>query len=180
MRTEMDDLQSAAQAATNVLLELELDPTRELLEKASLTGVTAERWGAASAALLDAWAAQADLEAAIAQARELRGRRQREELERSAPDALLDRLRAGVDEARTCLTDVARAWEACVPRLQRASDVLEGSEREELARLTALIAADPLGAPVAELDALEAAVAFRLDAPARVDAARALLDELRT
>ena len=81
----MDDLRSAAEAASSVLLELELDPTRELLEKASLTGVTAERWNAASAALLDAWAAQAELEAVIAQAGALRGRRQRESARALAP-----------------------------------------------------------------------------------------------
>src|SRR6478736_2049945 len=173
MRTEMDDLRSAAEAASSVLLELELDPTRQLLEKASLTGVTAERWSAASAALLDAWAAQAELEAVIEHAGALRGKRQREQqLERSAADALLARLHAGCDEARTCLTDVARAWEACVPRLQRASDVLEGSEREALARLMTVITADPLGVPAAELDALDAAVAFRLDAPAQLARAR--------
>lgn len=175
----MDDLRSAAEAASSVLLELELDPTRELLEQASLTGVTAERWNAASAALLDAWAAQAELEAVIAEAGALRGRRQREALGHLAPDALLARLRAGCDQARACLTDVARAWEVFVPRLQRASDVLAGADRAELARLTASLTADPLGAPVADLDALDAVVAFRLDAPAQLAAARVVLDELR-
>jgi|tagenome__1003787_1003787.scaffolds.fasta_scaffold20961130_3 hypothetical protein len=176
---DWEALADAAEAATDALLELELDPTRELLEQSALTGATAVRWAAASAALQGAWAAQTELAAAIEQARALRGKRRREALERSVPDHLLAQVRAGGEEARACLTDVAGAWEACVPRLKRASAVLEGSERRELARLTAVIAADPLGAPVADLDALDAAVAFRVDAPARLAAARARLDELQ-
>jgi len=182
-------LVSATEEISSVLLELELDPTRELLDRSSLAGATAERWSAARAVLQDAWAAQAELEAVIERARSLRGKRRRAELEAlvcgpsiagSTPDAVLARMRAACSEARACLTEVAGAWEALVPRLKRANAAIgaPGAERRELARLTASISADPLGAPLGDLDALEASIAFRADASRHLAAARALLDEL--
>src|SRR3954453_14171279 len=104
---DWEALADAAEAATDALLELELDPTRELLEQSALTGATAVRWAAASAALEGAWAAQtaraaagagaaqAEVAAGIEQARALRGKRRREALERSVPDHLLAQVRAG-------------------------------------------------------------------------------------
>ena len=44
-------LRQASERMTDNLMELENDPTRKVLDQASLTGVTAERWRQAKATL---------------------------------------------------------------------------------------------------------------------------------
>ncbi|HEX6020417.1 MAG TPA: hypothetical protein VFZ00_00385, partial [Solirubrobacter sp.] len=85
----LERLIKEAEQAVAVLLEIELDPTRELLARASLTGTTAERWAAVDAALRDAWAAQTGVEALIERARAL-GRKRSEELRRLLDEPSID------------------------------------------------------------------------------------------
>jgi hypothetical protein len=157
---------TAIEEAKDALVELELDPTRKLLEAATLTGTTAERWRIASAALEDAWAA--------------------------SEEGALARMRDGAAQARACLDAVSAAWDALVPRLQAINDTLRAAtqlgatpaaEQRELQRLTALVAADPLGAHEAAIAALEGSVAGLRDFQARpreqLAAAQAALAELR-
>jgi hypothetical protein len=124
------------------LLELELDPTRELLEKSSLTGETAAAWATASAAAARAWSDQEVLEAHVSRLRDLRGTRGRlgrdrlHELEealserlrvdgeRHTAGELLTRSRAGVAQSRALLQAVASVWDALVPRLGSANATL--------------------------------------------------------
>jgi hypothetical protein len=136
------DVQDSADA----LLELELDPTRELLEKSTLTGATASAWATASAGLGQAWEAQALLEEHLERLRNVRGTRARvgreqlldlEELldgpalaavgergGRCSPDELLTRSSAAITGARQLILTVAQAWDALVPRLTTANATL--------------------------------------------------------
>jgi hypothetical protein len=168
------------QAAADVLLELELDPTRELLEKSTLTGATASAWAAASGAVARAWEGQSVLEGHLERVRELRGRRSKlrpeqllelEELldgpavavpgepgARCTAGELLARSAAAVGEARGVLTPVARAWDELVPRLGTANATLKACTAvlEELGEPPG----DDLEAARRELGRLTDAVAF--------------------
>jgi hypothetical protein len=203
----LERLIKEAEQAVAVLLEIELDPTRELLARASLTGTTAERWAAVDAALRDAWAAQTGVEALIERARAL-GRKRSEELRRLldepsidgvTPEQAVARMRAAGEQARTCLATVAGAWDALVPRLRAINATLRActelgaspvSEQRALEQLTRLVTCDPLGAHDEAVEALEASVArvhaatesardFRAQAADRLAAARAQAAEAR-
>jgi hypothetical protein len=132
--------------AGELLLALELDATRELLDASALTGATASAWAAASTAVARAWEGQAALEGHVERLRALVGGRSRPrpeqllELEegldgevlevpgepgaRCAAAALLARSVAAVAEAREVTTTVAQVWDALVPRLTTASATL--------------------------------------------------------
>ena len=128
------------------LLALELDPTRQLLEKSILTGGTAAAWASTSSALIQAWEEQAALEDHLHRVRKLRGNRTRvgrdrlRELEelvdgrvfaapgsagvrRSAAELLISSA-AAVEEARRFVARVAEVWDAVVPRLTTANATL--------------------------------------------------------
>jgi hypothetical protein len=203
----LERLITDAEQASAVLLEIELEPTRELLTRGSLTGTTAEQWTVVDAALRDAWAAQAVVEALIERARAL-GRRRSQELQRliggpsidgATPEQAVARMRAAGEQARTCLATVAGAWDALVPRLRAMNATLRActelgaspvAEQRALERLTALVASDPLGAHEEAVEALEASVAgvraasegrrdFRAQPGDRLAAARAQAGEAR-
>jgi hypothetical protein len=132
--------------AKEALLELELDPTRELLDGAALAGATATAWTAASSAVALAWEGQELLEGHLEQLRTLRASRSRLRPEqllefrdgldgpalavpgepgaRCAPAELLARSSAAVAEARRVIAAVAQTWDALVPRLTTASATL--------------------------------------------------------
>jgi hypothetical protein len=180
LRRVSRDVTDSAEA----LLELELDPTRELLEKSTLAGVTASAWATTSSALTRAWEAQALLEEHLGRVRELRGSRSRlgrerlfelEELldgpalaavgeprARCSADELLARSSASVRQARELIATVASAWDALVPRLGTANATLHAC-----ADLL-----DELGAPPsAELAAARGELARLTDAVAKDPAA---------
>jgi hypothetical protein len=134
------------QANADALLELELDHTRELLEKSALCGATASAWATASAALARAWEAQAVLEGHLERLGTLRGGRSKVghkqllELEealgpraldavgdgggRCSAEQMLDWSSADAGEARRLVATVAQAWDPVVPRLTSANATL--------------------------------------------------------
>jgi hypothetical protein len=203
----LERLERDAQASREALLEIELDHTREQLEKSSLTGVTATAWMTAAAEFASAWEAQTLLDDHLARARRARGAERERLLGTGAHDELLARCSAPLAAMRELLVRVADAWDAYVPRLttvnatvRACADLLDelgappqpdlARAREELAALTDAVARDPLGAPVERIATLEQAVAaarssveqlrdFRTDAEHRLSEARALLDEVR-
>jgi hypothetical protein len=73
----LERLRGAAEAIRSNLLEIELDPNRQLLDSAALEGETARRWSEASASLAQLWQWHALLEALLERAGELRGSRPR-------------------------------------------------------------------------------------------------------
>jgi hypothetical protein len=203
----LERLERDAQASREALLEIELDHTREQLEKSALTGLTATAWTSAAAEFASAWEAQTLLDDHLARARRARGAERERVLGSGAHDELLARCSAPLTDVRELLVRVADAWEAYVPRLttvnatvRACADLLDelgappqpdlARAREELAALTDTVAKDPLGAPADRIEALEQTVAaaragveqlrdFRTDAERRLAEARALLDEAR-
>ena len=82
---KLRDLRQATERIGANLLQLELDPNRELLEKSPLEGHSAEGWAATSAALTQLWQWHGDLEALLARAEKLRETRAR-----LRPDELIE------------------------------------------------------------------------------------------
>jgi len=136
-------------ALGRLLLELELDVDRKLLDAAPLTGITAERWAPAAADLLAAWDAHARAQTA------------------DAEQAL-----AAVERAAAVVREAGRVWESLTPRL---ASLGPGPEHD---RLMAALRADPLGFDAEQIDALEEAIELREQGSARLAAAHALLDEV--
>jgi hypothetical protein len=142
LRSLTDDVEESAER----LLALELDQTRQLLEKSTLAGAAAAAWASTSSALMQAWEAQAALEDHLHRVRELRGNRSRvgrdrlrevEELvdgrvlvapgsagARCSAAELLSSSAAAVEEARRFVASVAQIWDAVVPRLTTANATL--------------------------------------------------------
>lgn len=138
------------------LLALELETTRQLLEKSTLAGATAAAWASTSSALMQAWEAQAVLEDHLDRVRDLRGTRAKvgrdrlHELQalvdgrvlvvpsspgaRHAPAELLSSSAAAIEHARRFVAGVAEVWDALVPRLTTANATLRACAelREEL------------------------------------------------
>jgi hypothetical protein len=139
-------LTGAVEDSADALLALELDQTRQLLEKSTLRGTTAAAWTSTSSALILAWEAQATLEDHLSRVRELRGHRSRvardrlRELEelvdgrvlaspgsagaRCSASELLSSSAVAVEEARRFVASVAQIWDALVPRLTTANATL--------------------------------------------------------
>jgi hypothetical protein len=182
------ELHSGADRLGALLLELELDGDRKLLDATALKGATAQRWSGVD--LLGTWDSRAQLTATLERADELRGSRPRLRAERRAElEELLDgrsqQLRwalQAAEEASEIVAAAGAAWGALTPRLAaiEAGD-LHGL-RAECEQLGADLAADPLSVDPARVDALEQAVeelaGLREDAATRLAAARALLDNL--
>jgi len=140
---------TAVQEMAETLLELELDPTRELLENSKRAGATASAWTPVSTALGRAWEARTLLEAHLERVRELRGRKPRlsrerlleldELLERpmlavpgepgarDSCQALLKRSSAAIADAQQLIAMVSKTWDALVPRLTTANATLRAS-----------------------------------------------------
>ncbi len=70
--TELNRLREADERIAANLVELEIDSSRQLLEASTLTGESAARWSAASAALTDLWEGRGQLEGFLERAQELR------------------------------------------------------------------------------------------------------------
>ena len=71
------DLRAASEQTGANLLELELDPTRRLLDEATLEGLSAFSWAWASARLMQLWQLQGVLDTHLDRATKLRGTRGR-------------------------------------------------------------------------------------------------------
>ena len=158
---ELDRLQQASERVGANLVELEIDSSRRLLETTPLTGKSAERWAAASAALTDLWQWHGLLKELIGRAEKLTGSRRADQLRallqadsielttsdvplaerdllgtaqvtvRCSPDQLLERMSRAFDEVKTVVARFGEAWEMLSPRLAGASRAVE--EAQELA-----------------------------------------------
>jgi hypothetical protein len=143
----LDRLSADAERAQAALVELELDPTRELLDASALVGRTSEEWRAASAAVAEAWQAHAALETHVARVRAQRAGHGRLSPARAAElAALLDaaaiacggrdvpapevpaRCEDAVAAMRRVLAGASQAWDALVPRLTTASATLRACD----------------------------------------------------
>jgi hypothetical protein len=80
----LSGLRQASERMTDTLMELENDPTRKLLDQASLTGVTAQCWREAKERLAQLWQWFSQLKDVLAQAVELRGSKSRVDADRLA------------------------------------------------------------------------------------------------
>ena len=181
-------LHAGADRLGGLLLELELDDDRKLLDVTTLKGATATRWSGVD--LLGAWESHAQLTATLERAGELRGSRPRLRAERRAElEELLDgrsqQLRSALqaaDEASEIVAAAGAAWRALTPRLAALGAGDLHGLRAECDRLGADLGADPLSVGAARVDALEQAIeelaGLREDAATRLAAARALLDGL--
>ncbi len=158
---ELERLQQATERVAANLVELEIDSSRRLLETAALTGESAERWAAASAAMTDLWQWHGLLKELIGRAEKLTGSRHRDELRallesdsvelatsevplaerdllgtaqvtvRCSPDQLLERMSRAFDEAKTVVARFGDAWQSLSPRLGSAHRAV--LEAQELA-----------------------------------------------
>jgi hypothetical protein len=198
----LGDLHAGVGPLGELLLELELDGDRKLLDGAKLAGATARRWSAAAGELLTAWESHAQLMATLERADALRGTRSRlrgeqlDELEQLL-DGRSERLRSArqaAEEARACVRDAGAAWATLTPRMAAAGEAIEAGgldgPRAACERLGADLAADPLSVDPTRVDALEQAVddarreiadraGLRQEAAAGIAAARALMDSVQ-
>ncbi len=186
------ELHTGADRLGELLLELELDGDRKLLDATTLAGATAKRWSAVD--LLAAWESHAQLTTTLERADELRGARPRLRAERRAElEELLDGrsqpLRSALqatEDASAIVAEAGSAWAALTPRIAAAGAAIEAGRLDGLRgtceRLAAELAADPLSVDPARVDALEQAAeelaGLREDAATRIAAARALMDSV--
>jgi hypothetical protein len=184
---DIDRIRARADQVGELLLELELDGDRKLLDGGQLKGATASRWSAVD--LLGAWESHARVTAALERAGGLRRRDALQEL-LDGQSHLLEPALQTAQEASAIVRAAGAVWATLTPRLAAAGDAIEagGLDRPRAAyeRLSANLAADPLSIEPAQVDALEQAVedarreladlaGLRAEAAARVTAARALM-----
>lgn len=195
------DLRTGADRLGTLLLELELDGDRKLLDATPLEGATATRWSAVAGDLLAAWESHAQLTATLERAGELRGSRPRLRAERLAEleellDGRAELVRSALrtaEDANAIVAEAGAAWGTLTPRVAAAGDAIRAGEfdglRATYERLSAGLAADPLSFDPAQVDALEQAVedarreladlaGLREETAARIAAARALMDSV--
>jgi hypothetical protein len=120
--TILAELQAASERIGANLLELELDPTRKLLEGVALEAESAVRWAQASAALLELWRRHELLGDVLERAAAVRGGRGRLPADRQAE---LEELLCGrsivlssgsAPLARRALLGTSRGADRCTPR----------------------------------------------------------------
>ena len=195
------DLRTGTDRLGELLLELELDGDRKLLDGTKLDGTTANRWSAAAGDLLVAWESHARLTATLERADDLRGSRSRLRGERRGElaellDGRAELLRSALhaaEEASAIVSDTGAVWATLAPRVAAAGAAIAAggldAPRAAYERLSAGLAVDPLSVDPAQVDALEQAVAdaqrelaevagLREEAGARIAAARALMDSV--
>ncbi|MFZ0381137.1 MAG: hypothetical protein WAL38_25155, partial [Solirubrobacteraceae bacterium] len=113
---ELTRLQEASQRIAANLVELEIDSGRQLLEASPLTGASAARWAAASAALTDLWAWRALLDVLLERAEKLRHRTRRSDELRALLDGpSIELTRAPVPLAERDLLGSAEVTTHCTP-----------------------------------------------------------------
>jgi hypothetical protein len=152
---KLESLEQASQRISNNLVELEIDPSRQLLEASRLEGRSAELWTAASAALTELWRRRSLLEALLERADRLRSAKHAEELralleeksielsdttvplaerqlletaritERCSADQLVAAMAASFDEVKRAIAELTAPWDALTPKLDAARGLLE-------------------------------------------------------
>ncbi len=141
---KLSELRAAAERIGATLVDLELDPGRQMLEAGALVGRTAERWGEGRMALAELWRRQGLLEATLKRADRARGQELADLLrgasielagpdvpvierallpgdtpgERCTPDQLLESMSALFEAVKASLAEITRAWDALLPRLE--------------------------------------------------------------
>jgi hypothetical protein len=183
---KLDRLREATERISANLVELEVDPTRQLLDASALLGESAARWSAASAAVTELWRRESLLEALVQRADKVRGSRRAEQLralleepsielgssdvplaqrnllggsqiaERCSPDELLRGMSSSFDQVKNTLADIGSAWEALMPKLDSAQRLAQ--EAEALATDLGDSARGDLGAARASLRELSKTV----------------------
>jgi hypothetical protein len=125
---ELERLREASERAAANLVELEIDSSRQLLEARPLTGESAERWSAASAALTDLWEWRGLLERFLERAAELRrSPRRANELEALVTGRSIELTRSQVPLAERDLLGSSEVTVRCtagelLDRMSRAFD----------------------------------------------------------
>lgn len=120
--TTLTELRAASERVGANLLELELDPGRDLLEQVALEGESAARWSQASTTLLELWRRHELLQDLLQRAAAVRGGRGRLPADRLAELEELLRGRSivvstgPVAPERRALLDTSRASRRCTPR----------------------------------------------------------------
>lgn len=141
---KLRELRAAAERISATLVDLELDPGRQMVDAAPLAGGTAERWAAGRTALAELWRRQGLLEATLERASRARGQELADLLlsasielagpdvpisqrallpgdtpgERCTPDQLLDSMSALFEAVKAALGEVTRAWDVLLPQLE--------------------------------------------------------------
>lgn len=155
LERELNRLREAGQQVAANLVDLEIDPHRQLLETSPLTGQSAARWSAASAALSNLWEWNGRLERFLEQTEQLRRTTELEafvrgasiELARSSvplaerdllgssevtvrcsAGELLERMSKAFDAVKAVVADIGEAWDALTPRLTTARAILDQAQ----------------------------------------------------
>ena len=141
--SKLRELRGAAERIGATLVDLELDPSRQMLEAGALVGRTAERWGEGRNALAELWRRQGLLEATLKRADRARGQELADLLfgasielagpdvpvierallpgdtpgERCTPEQLLDSMSALFEAVKASLGEITQAWDVLLPRL---------------------------------------------------------------
>ena len=144
----LEELHLLAERVSANLVDLELDPDRQLVDASALTGLSAERWAAAGAAVTELWRRRGLLQALLERADQLSAPRRADELrallegpsieladgdvpiaqrqllgavrseERCTPARLLSEMSAAFNEVKAAITAIAGAWERLLPQLE--------------------------------------------------------------
>lgn len=126
---ELERLREAGERVAANLVELEIDSSRQLLEARTLTGESAARWSAASAALTDLWEWRGLLERFLEQAAELRrSPRRAKELQSLIAGPSIELARSPVPLAERDLLGSSEVAVGCTADqlLERMSDAFDG------------------------------------------------------
>jgi hypothetical protein len=154
--SRLAQLHEASERISANLVELEIDTSRQLLERSSLIGESAAQWSAASQALAELWRQGGLLEGLLVRAdkarrgdelrsllegrsielasakvplaeRALLGASQ--ETERCSPDELLATMSASFDQANAVVASIGEAWDRLIPKLDAARRLLGSAVR---------------------------------------------------
>ena len=153
------ELHETAERISSRLVELEVDPTHKLLESASLSGESADRWSVARTALIELWRRRELLDALIGEADQLQNAKRADELHRlltgdsvdiansevssadrslfaatstsprCSPDELLEGMSTAFDAVRATMSEIDAAWTRMTSKLDSARQLL-GESRE--------------------------------------------------
>lgn len=153
--SRLHQLHQAAERISNNLVELEIDPTRQLLEAAQLEGRSAERWLHTNATLTELWRRRGLLEALLERADGVREPAELQSLvsgqvielsdgvvplaerhllstarvrERCSAEELVAWMAAAFDEVRDVIGEFSGAWDRLAPKLDTARRLLAEAE----------------------------------------------------
>lgn len=155
LNRKLERLHRDAERISANLVELELDPIRQLLEATNLEGHSAARRSSANAAFTELWRRHLLLEEVLRQADEIRGPSHADKLEallegpsielavsdvpiaqrdllgsanadvRCSLDALLSDMSSSFDQVRSVIFEIDGAWTTLTPKLDDARRLLE-------------------------------------------------------